>query len=279
MRNGDFELTFSASSSTDVQIDRVGFCSNDGNFRLLNEYLESYAFLYVLKGNFNVRINGKITDIKEGEVYYFRPETAFSFEKTENKPSYMFCSFDGNIPRISFEEENRFFKLTMSKQLQAEVKHYVTEEIEDDFCGEMKTLSLIYYTIKEFAKPKETISVARNPKNDFIDAFIMEVGRNYRNNFKVEDICKKIGISVHYFTGYFTKSVKISPRQFVINYKINKAKGMLENTDLSVSEIAQYVGYEDPFTFSKIFKKKVGLSPVMYSRQQKKQKFDIKGKK
>ena len=48
---------------------------------------------------------------------------------------------------------------------------------------------------------------------------------------------------------------------------MNKAKKLLKNEDLSIQNIAYSVGYPDPFAFSKIFKKEVGISPSVYREQ------------
>lgn len=55
-----------------------------------------------------------------------------------------------------------------------------------------------------------------------------------------------------------------SPQQFLVNLRMEKAVGMLKNTDLPVNQIAAQVGYENPLTFSKIFKQRYGISPKNY---------------
>lgn len=56
----------------------------------------------------------------------------------------------------------------------------------------------------------------------------------------------------------------MSPQEFLVNYKIDKASELLKNTDLSIKAVASSVGYSDPLTFSKIFKKITGDNPKGY---------------
>ena len=107
-------------------------------------------------------------------------------------------------------------------------------------------------------------------KNRFVNSFISAVMKNYTDSkLSVSSLCADMGVSVSYFTNTFTKTVNVSPKQFIIDYRIEKAKEILLNTNLSVSEASYHVGYEDSFTFSRAFKKKEGVSPTAFVRQQK----------
>lgn len=66
------------------------------------------------------------------------------------------------------------------------------------------------------------------------------------------------------FTGY-------SPARYIEKIRIAKARELLHDTNLSISEIAAIVGYQDPFYFSKVFKKASGLTPSEFrsSKQDK----------
>jgi AraC family transcriptional regulator of arabinose operon len=56
----------------------------------------------------------------------------------------------------------------------------------------------------------------------------------------------------------------MSPQQYLMQYKLKKARELLMDTDLPIQDIAMQVGYDNPLTFSKIFKNYYGESPRMY---------------
>lgn len=56
----------------------------------------------------------------------------------------------------------------------------------------------------------------------------------------------------------------MSPRQYLNEYRINKAKSLIANTSKPIHEIAAEVGYEDSLAFSKVFKGHTGMSPKTY---------------
>jgi AraC-like DNA-binding protein len=55
--------------------------------------------------------------------------------------------------------------------------------------------------------------------------------------------------------------MNISPQNFLINYRVERAVDLMQNPELTIGDISRSVGYEDPFQFSKIFKKIKGVSP------------------
>lgn len=52
-----------------------------------------------------------------------------------------------------------------------------------------------------------------------------------------------------------------------MNYRLEQGRLLLQNTDLPVQEVAERIGYEDPLTFSKMFKNTYGKSPKKYREQ------------
>ena len=56
----------------------------------------------------------------------------------------------------------------------------------------------------------------------------------------------------------------MSPQQYLISYRMEKACRLLDETDLKISDVARSVGYEDEFMFTRMFKNKKGISPSEY---------------
>ena len=85
---------------------------------------------------------------------------------------------------------------------------------------------------------------------------------NYtRNNLSVEELSKHCGISVAYFRRLFTEKFGISPREFIIQKRIDYAKKLLKSGQFSVGEISLLCGYAEQCHFSREFYKRVGVSP------------------
>lgn len=77
----------------------------------------------------------------------------------------------------------------------------------------------------------------------------------------LSDMARMAGMSPPYFCSQFKKTFGASPMESLIHHRLHHARHLLTNWNLNISEIAAQVGYQDLFHFSKMFRKKFGLSP------------------
>lgn len=92
------------------------------------------------------------------------------------------------------------------------------------------------------------------------------VERNYAAVISLEDIANIVFLSPVYVSAVFKAQTGMGFTSYLIQVRIEKAKELLRGSLLTVSEIAQKVGYSDPRHFSKLFKKQVGIKPVEYRK-------------
>jgi AraC-like DNA-binding protein len=90
------------------------------------------------------------------------------------------------------------------------------------------------------------------------------ISKNYSRKISVQDIASSIGLDRSYLYKIFMKFLNMSPQDFLINYRLDRAVELMNNPDLTIGDIARSVGYEDPLHFSRIFKKVKGSSPSHY---------------
>ncbi len=83
------------------------------------------------------------------------------------------------------------------------------------------------------------------------------------------EMARSAGMPVTTFSARFRKAFGFSPKGYVIHCRLSHAAHLLRNENLTVSEIADRVGYDDPFHFSKLFKKSFRVSPAIWRRQGK----------
>lgn len=80
------------------------------------------------------------------------------------------------------------------------------------------------------------------------------------------DLAALTGMSLSTFKREFGKIFKESPGAYLLNKQVEEAKKFLANSNLTVSEIAYTVGFQDPSNFSKIFRRKTGCSPIEFRK-------------
>ena len=115
---------------------------------------------------------------------------------------------------------------------------------------------------RELLAEKKEMSSNRHSKSiDIAESVKAYLRHNYSSRVCFADIASQYGFSSAYLSKIFKIHNGISPGKYLKEFRINTAKKLLVGSDLSISEIAAKVGFDDQFHFSKSFKSLTGMSP------------------
>lgn len=103
--------------------------------------------------------------------------------------------------------------------------------------------------------PRELLSAVRLISSDYSDASL--------TNAKLAAVCN---ISEVYFRKLFTKHFGISPKQYIIDVRIQKTKQLLAEGALSAAAISEKCGFSNPYHFCRLFKQHTGITPSEYRK-------------
>lgn len=87
---------------------------------------------------------------------------------------------------------------------------------------------------------------------------------NLHKELKIEQLASTLHIDRKYLRNLFKKYTGLSTLEYLLDRRIKRAQELLEMTDVSIGTVAASVGYTDQLTFSRMFKKHVGISPIKY---------------
>lgn len=93
------------------------------------------------------------------------------------------------------------------------------------------------------------------------------ISNNYRNAVSLSDIAEESNVSVSCLSRIFKKYVGMNFKDYLQKYRIEKSCRFLANSDKSIAEIADLVGYRDPAFFYKAFKSELNLTPSAYRKK------------
>ena len=98
---------------------------------------------------------------------------------------------------------------------------------------------------------------------DIIEDFINE---NYTLNISVGDMAEHVFLSEGYFTRAFKERLGTSPMNYLIKFRVEKSKELLQKTDLKINNISGEVGFTSTQRFNSAFKKILGITPSEYRK-------------
>ena len=93
------------------------------------------------------------------------------------------------------------------------------------------------------------------------------IDKNYNENISLKSIAEAVNANQYYLSHIFKEETGFSPMQYVTRRRIGEAQNLLINTQLSITEIAANVGYNNSNYFQNVFKKIVGYTPGSYRKR------------
>jgi transcriptional regulator GlxA family with amidase domain len=116
-------------------------------------------------------------------------------------------------------------------------------------------------------QPYAHLARARQSEDALIADCQVWIAENYHGGSPVTEMIRRSGLAERTFNRRFQKATGLSPLEYVHTLRLEEAKQMLEAGLEPVEAVAEAVGYQDPGFFSRLFKRKVGLSPLHYRRR------------
>lgn len=255
-------------SESNREVTDVSLCVNcagivdNNNFLVSNLSRHDFYFLYLQKGRLKTP-NGTLNG---GDFIIFEPNIPYSYEN-DGQTSYLFIHFSGRDSRSLIEAN----ELPIAKPSQIGIHTSIKDRFEylfqefmilDDKSPEIMA-SILTEIITLTSRYLKGNSIKRIPLKS-----IQHINFHYAENLTIEDLARIENMSLTKYRKLFKKHTNVSPLDYIISRRINVACIMLETTHSSICEIASKIGYADPYYFSRIFKKKVGISPQKYRKSE-----------
>lgn len=99
-----------------------------------------------------------------------------------------------------------------------------------------------------------------------IDNVISEIREHYMEDISLTSLSSKYNISMGHLSKMIKDTLKVNFSDYIVSLRIQRAKELLRDDSLSIQEIAEIVGYNDYFYFTKVFKRVEGISPSKYRK-------------
>ena len=134
----------------------------------------------------------------------------------------------------------------------------------------MNTNLCLYHLIATFVFSQQQNQNSSSPEKAIIRETIDYMKNNLDKTIRIEDFADLNKYSVSHFSKLFRLTTGMSPIEYFIHLKMQKACQLLYTEDSRVKQIAALLGYDDPYCFSRLFKKYMNTSPETYRKSVRK---------
>ena len=160
------------------------------------------------------------------------------------------------------------FKLALNKYKEIDTTSVLRNVRMEDIYQVYSAESLKQYVIKKISEVFEVIQIneAGRANNFTMQAKIMADQHFCEKEFSVQQVADEIGISKNYFISMYKNQMGIGYWEYVTQLRMEKAQNLLRMTDDTIVLIADKVGYDNEYYFSRKFKAYYGMSPRAYRK-------------
>lgn len=222
-----------------------------------------YYLMYVLQGCLFAGAGEKSFPLCPGQAVLYAPNQGYRYRFDGGRLVYLWVHFTGS----------RAAQLLSSLDLALDTPYSPgpSEELQADFEA-LWRLFLIrpIYFLPEASAQLELLLThlarrIRQPETDGPLSRLKEslhyLNRHYAEPIRLETLAGMAYLSPSRYSALFRQLMGVSPQNYLISLRLRYAQELLCSTDLSVSETARSVGYDDPLYFSRLYRRHFGLSP------------------
>ncbi len=248
------------------------FPSADHHFRERKEGISEYILIYCIDGQGSIVVNDVRFELTSKQVFCIPRHTRHLYYADSQDPwSILWVHFKGDNAAYFPLNDLRIIDLGpartnerlmyLFRQLIAILEQNYTL---GNFIYASNLLTLILSEVYFREKESDT-----DKQNQYLTRVIRYMYNNLDKDLTLASLADHMQLSRSYLNSIFKKYARRSPVDFFIHLKMQQACKYLKMTDLRIYEVSIRLGYQDPYYFSRIFKKVIGVSPREYKHAEK----------
>lgn len=263
-----------------------------GNGRLVNArtHDSSMEIVEVIHGTVMIQIGTEVVEASMGDFIYVPPTMVFKVDTVTEKASVRGMVFDTSILEINMENfdtevfymfylqsKNKVTPFKNGHPVYATLSKYMQESYDEyagkDVCYNLPIRANIYLMMTGLlryycgSKDESDRMIYHNVLR--LRPVIEYIAEHYCEKIYIEKLADMITVSADYFTKMFKDSIGKTPIEYINSLRINEAMRQLSETDRSMADIADDIGFCNPNYFHKIFKQYMNTSPLSYRKSTK----------
>ena len=254
------------------------------SFQIPVHWHDELEIIYVKSGFLTVNISGENYIGKPGDAFVVSPGNLHFMGSQTGTVDYFTFLFP--LKYIAFRSDDMLddklieplnsghlmispeIKDTVKEQCEQLARVYAAEidESESKITGQIRKKIILLQFIHELWKKGFIVENDTTGRNTVEKEMVSYIQQNYTGKILLREFGEQFHLSEKYISRYFKEHFHITLSQYVTYLRLEHAKQMLQETDISVTEVAMQSGYQNISYFIRSFKKTYGVSPLKYRK-------------
>lgn len=259
-----YYVTQKARISDVFEIKFCGITYPDKTYEISRVNPLTVCIEYVEKGTGTIHIGKQTIHPEAGDTYMLHPKIHHNYYSDPDNPwkKYFLVIrgplIENMVAGYQLNNANLFKGLDVKDEICEIIS--LAKDKRDDVTYEITTIiNRILYKMKMHTMVEKSTPDIAEKMRDFLNEHAVE-------KFRIDDLCNYVSKSESHTIRIFKEAYGITPYAYVLNKKIEYAKDLLTNTNLSVKQVSSTLYFADEYYFSNVFKAKVGMSPSSYRK-------------
>lgn len=255
-----------------LSVYNVGFQKCDSLYQWGPGIRDHYLIHYIISGKGTYQVKDKSFQLKAGDTFLVYPNTEVTYYADSEEPwEYAWVGFTGSdaamiLQATDFTKTKPYIENTpFGRDIHRQLLH-IYDARGNEFEHAVEMTGRLYTTLAIFMHGATTNN-AQNTANTYVQKSIEYISSNYSYPITVEDIAAYVGLSRSHLFRSFQSVLGQSPKEYLTDFRIKQSCYLLEHSSLSITAIANSIGFDNSLYFSKTFHKKKGMSPKEYRNQ------------
>ena len=252
------------------------------SFQIPVHWHDEFEIIYVRSGFLTVSISGESYIGKTGDAFVVSPGNLHLMGSQTGTVDYYTFLFP--LKYISFRTDDMLDEKLLeplnsghlmicprvndtAKELceqLIEIYEAKKDESESKITTQVRTKIILLQFILEMWKKGFVIENDTSGRNTVEKEMVSYIQQNFTGKISLKEFGEQFHLSEKYISRYFKEHFHITLSQYITYLRLENAKQLLQDTDLSVTETAMQSGYQNVSYFIRSFKKAYGISPLKY---------------
>lgn len=244
----------------------VGYQKCDPQYQWGPGVRDHYLIHHIISGNGCLTVKQKSYELHAGDSFLIYPGAEAAYTADAEEPwEYAWVGFNGSDASIILKATDftPAHPVIANTPYGEDIMHqllHIYDVRGNDFESAVEMTGRLYTTLALYLKGAGHTPVQNN-YNTYVQKAIEYIAAHYSYPITVEDIADYVGLSRSHLFRSFEIVLQLSPKEYLTQFRIKQACYLLSHTSLSITAIANSVGFDSSLYFSKAFKKAKGISP------------------